>query len=171
MPVIVHCETKYKFVASTVHGSSPFDAPQSGASAMRYKIMFSNLTTQEHYLLAGNPELSVSALEHLSWSTDARVRARVAEHSNSSLRTLYRLAHDESEDVRQSIGYNARFHSTLLHLLAEDRSVTVRYALAENGLLPVAILEKLVGDENPYVAHRAAKTLSRMQLQTHLQAA
>lgn len=48
--------------------------------------------------------------------------------------------------------------------LAEDEHLDVRYALAENHNVSRAVLNKLKSDTNPYVAHRAAKTLERIQL-------
>ena len=38
----------------------------------------------------------------------------------------------------------------------------VRFGLADNSRMPICILEQLAQDENPYVAHRASLTLSRL---------
>ncbi len=51
----------------------------------------------------------------------------------------------------------------ILWMLVEDQNPDVRFCLAENYNLDATMLEKLSEDENPYVAHRAQKTLMRMQ--------
>jgi hypothetical protein len=48
-------------------------------------------------------------------------------------------------------------------MLIEDPNLDVRYALAENYNIDEEMLKALAKDENPYVAHRAEKTLSRLR--------
>ena len=52
----------------------------------------------------------------------------------------------------------------VLRKLAAHKDVDVRIALAENHNLPEKLLLRLTDDENPYVAQRAQKTLSRLLL-------
>jgi len=125
--------------------------------------MLFNLITGTRNFLFGNPHISATLLDELSHATDARVRARVAEHENTSLSTLFRLVQDENAEVRQSIAFNPKRTTTLLQQLAQDSSADVRYLIAEDALVPPAVLRLLSNDENPYVAQRALKTLSRLQ--------
>lgn len=113
------------------------------------------------YLIAGSPQVASQQLNALSRSKEAKVRARVAEHSATPLKALARLLQDESAEVRLSLSYNDSLPNIFLAQLASDENPDVRWALAENFLLPIHILEFLANDENPYVAHRASLTLDR----------
>lgn len=104
-----------------------------------------------------------AALDQLAQSSNPHVRARVAEHENTPLPTLFKLTQDESAEVRQSVTFNPKSNAEILLQLAEDSHPDVRYSIAENALVPPAILHKLSGDDNPYIAQRALKTLSRLQ--------
>lgn len=132
--------------------------------------MLANLTTSTLYILAGNPHLSEITLDELSRSTDLQVRARVAENRNTPLRTLLRLATDVDVEVRQSILFNPSVTVSLLTHLAGDVHADVRYAVAENALIP-EVLQKLTKDENPYVADRAMRSLSRLRTAAVMSAA
>jgi hypothetical protein len=50
-------------------------------------------------------------------------------------------------------------------LLAQDESADLRYQLAENHNIHKSVLNLLADDSHPYVAHRAQKTLKRLELQ------
>ncbi len=113
--------------------------------------------------MASNPYATTALLEELSNSSDERLRARVAEHRNTSLRALLKLIQDVSAEVRLSVAYNPKANSTLLWQLSEDSDSDVRYSVAENPLVLPEILKKLSLDENPYVAERAVRTLDRLR--------
>jgi len=51
----------------------------------------------------------------------------------------------------------------VIWMLIEDPNPDVRFALAENYNIDEKMLEALTKDENPYVCHRARKTLSRLR--------
>jgi len=135
-----------------------------GVLGLEVHMSFEIFATHVHYLLAGNPSAHAEMLEKLSKSSDSRVRARVAEHPMTPIRVLLALVSDRSPEVRESVSYNPAVTSVLLHQLANDSSEDVRYAIAENLAIPHAILTKLANDENPYVAQRALKTLSRLEV-------
>ena len=124
--------------------------------------MFLTTTTRTQYFLAGNLCISHGLLDELSQSADPRVRARVAENPNTAPHTLLRLSRDKSAEVRNSVASNQKLPAMALRQLAEDSSADVRYAIAEDSRAPHEILRMLTGDENPYVAHRALNTLSRL---------
>jgi hypothetical protein len=46
--------------------------------------------------------------------------------------------------------------------VAKDESVDLKYAIAENHNIDVDVLIMLTKDDNPFVAHRAKKTLERI---------
>ncbi len=125
--------------------------------------MLFDLTPRTLHIMASSPYATTALLDELSSSSDERIRARVAEHRNTSLRALLKLVQDISAEVRLSIAYNPKANRTLLLQLAEDTDADVRYSLAENALIPSEILQILSRDENPYVAGRAARTLDRLR--------
>lgn len=61
------------------------------------------------------------------------------------------------------VAEEATVSSDILWLLVEDENPDVRFCLAENYNIDPNILKALIEDENPYVAHRARKTLMRLQ--------
>lgn len=65
------------------------------------------------------------------------VRIAFADHPDTSMQVLLALAHDINPDVR--------------------------FAIAENHNADEEVLRMLTEDENPYVAHRAVKTLQRIE--------
>ncbi|HEY9719541.1 MAG TPA: hypothetical protein V6C69_18830 [Trichormus sp.] len=130
--------------------------------------MLFNLSARTRYLMAGDPHVSAAFLDQLSHSHEPSVRARVAEHQNTPLGTLFRLVQDDYTEVRQGLAFNPNRTSVLLRLLAEDDDPDVRYLIAEDTQAPPAILHFLSDDENPYVAHRAQQTLSRFSKVTNL---
>lgn len=87
--------------------------------------------------VAEHPDTSSDALTALAAHADVEVRAAVADHRNTAVETLLILAQDESADLR--------------------------YAIAENHNIPSAVLIMLTEDDNPFVAHRAIKTLNRVR--------
>ncbi len=62
-----------------------------------------------------------------------------------------------------SVAEDATASDDILWLLVEDPNPDVRFCLAENYNIDAAMLKALSEDDNPYVAHRAQKTLMRMQ--------
>ena len=85
--------------------------------------------------VAEHPDTSSDTLSDLAAHTDIEVRIAVADHKNTSLETV--------------------------KLLAQDQQADLRYAMAENHNLHPDILNMLIEDDNPFVAHRAKKTLAR----------
>lgn len=88
-------------------------------------------------LIAGNANCPPSLLKRLSKHHSAHVRLAAAENNNMNLETLWQLVQDEDADVR--------------------------FGMAENHHMPEIVLKALSQDENPYVAHRASKTLERVK--------
>lgn len=62
-----------------------------------------------------------------------------------------------------SVAEDASASEDILWLLVEDPNPDVRFCLAENHNIGTALLQALSDDENPYVAHRAQKTMMRLQ--------
>ncbi len=62
-----------------------------------------------------------------------------------------------------SVAEEGNASNDILWLLVEDPNPDVRFCLAENYHIDADILRKLSEDDNPYVAHRAQKTLMRLQ--------
>lgn len=78
--------------------------------------------------------------------------------------------HKKEEDNQESytrwllsVAEEANASDDILWLLVEDPNPDVRFCLAENYSIDAAMLELLREDENPYVAHRAQQTLTRLQ--------
>ncbi len=87
--------------------------------------------------MANHPTTSAIVLHRLSQHKDVEVRMAVADHKNTHVITTMQLAWDDNPDLR--------------------------YAIAENHQIDNGILDILAKDENPYVADRAQKTLSRLK--------
>lgn len=113
------------------------------------------------YIMAGAPETSISSLELLAHCNDELVRRRVCENSHCSVELLCEMADDCSPEVRIAVCHNSSTPVAVLQKLLDDPSVDVRYSLSTNYSLPLSYLKQLMEDENPYVARRATKTLSK----------
>jgi hypothetical protein len=86
----------------------------------------------------------------------------VAENPSTSAEVLEHLAQHELSEVRIAVSDNPMVSLTLLGQLTRDENADVRFALAENHQMPVQLLGVLAEDENPYIAHRARRTLARI---------
>jgi hypothetical protein len=87
--------------------------------------------------VAEHPCTSRDTLMELAGHADVEVRTAVADHRNTPLDTVLKLAQDESADLRYAIAENHNVHADVLSILARD--------------------------ENPFIAHRAMKTLERLR--------
>lgn len=88
---------------------------------------------------------------------------RMAEDATLPLEILEKLAMHYSAEVREAVSDNPGLSTDILRLLAQDESVDVRYAIAENHNAPSNVLYELCEDDNPYVSHRAKKTIERLR--------
>lgn len=122
--------------------------------------MMTNEALNNEEILA-NP-LASGLLYRLCKHADVRVRLHLAENSHTPIGLLVALSGDSNAEVRLAVAENASAHQYLLERAVEDCSVDVRYGLAENHHLPSHLLRRLCEDENPYVACRAERTLSRL---------
>jgi len=86
--------------------------------------------------IANRVSTPASVLHRLSLHTNVQVRMAVADNENTGVHTSMQLAQDDSADLR--------------------------YALAENHHIDGRILGFLAKDTNPFVAHRAQKTILRL---------
>lgn len=77
--------------------------------------------------------------------------------------TLDNLPEQQFVDVRISAADSGDTDPEILRALAYDINPDVRFAIAENHNVDEEILCILAADENPYVAHRARKTLQRLE--------
>lgn len=77
--------------------------------------------------------------------------------------TLDNLPEQQLVDVRISAADSAETAPEILRALAYDINPDVRFAIAENHNVDTKVLAILIEDSNPYVAHRARKTLQRLQ--------
>lgn len=118
--------------------------PEQGPDAVEENVgggfaaIFAHDASSKYLLqIADNGSLPTRMLDQLAIHRDHEVRIAVADNPGTSLETLWELAVDPHVDVR--------------------------FALAENHNIPAEILCFLIGDENPYVACRAQKTVSRVQ--------
>jgi hypothetical protein len=96
----------------------------------------------------------------LSWLRQAAADSATQEKKNEILSRL--VAGNCDAQTRMDIGDHVHTPLEALLLLTEDEHVDVRFALAENHNIPESILNVLLEDSNPYVAHRAQKTLASL---------
>ncbi len=117
-------------------------------------------------MIASNPETPADMLEYLTHVSPVGVIVRVAENPNTASYTLSRLAQHEDSEVRCAVAENTNCPSNCVEDLAGDECSDVRYLLAENPHAPLSVLYRALKDENPYVSHRARKTLARILTNT-----
>jgi hypothetical protein len=84
-----------------------------------------------------------------------------AEHNTTSSATLSKLAAHNDLGVRTAVAENPNTLLSTVMRLAQDQCVDLRYAIAENHQMDGHVLRLLLADDNPYVAHRAERTLAR----------
>jgi hypothetical protein len=108
-----------------------------------------------------DPNLSDHDLAQLAYSEEAKVRAAVAERTNTPLTTLVRLATDVAPAVRAGVARNQRVDIPieLREDLAKDKSAEVVFALVANPAVPSALIGKLARSRNREVAAAAKKRL------------
>lgn len=86
---------------------------------------------------------------------------RAAEDPSTPLDILEMLAENCNVEVRMAVADNESAALSTLLMLAVDESADLRYQLAENHNIDHKVLKLLLADENPYVAHRAQRTIQR----------
>ena len=87
----------------------------------------------------------------------------IANHPATSAIVLHRLSQHSDVEVRMAVADHKNTHIITAMQLARDDNLDLRYAIAENHQIDSGILDILAGDENPFVADRAQKTLLRLQ--------
>ncbi len=112
--------------------------------------------------IASNPNTPPAVLIYMAKYAGAAVLERIAENPRTPPSLLDLLSTHAASDIRAAVGENMNTSEDVLQRLSVDEDVDVRYRLAENPLLPRAVLLHLADDSNPYVASRAASTLSRV---------
>jgi len=100
-----------------------------------------------------NPMLEERRLENLS--------CLIGDLRQLSL-SLCDLARNCDEDLKAMLTECTTLPPEMFEILATVDDLDIRYGTAENYSCPLPILVRLAEDENPYVAHRAAKTLRRL---------
>jgi hypothetical protein len=87
---------------------------------------------------------------------------QVAEHPDTSSKALTALATHADIEVRIAVADHSNTIPETVMMLAQDQCADLRYAIAENHNIHVDVLNMLAEDDNPFVAHRARKTLERI---------
>lgn len=107
------------------------------------------------------PKLTTSVGYRQSvWSQVGKVeKLRMAKANIISHELLKTLALDEDSEVRAAVADRGNLSSQIQTILCLDACPDVRFLIAEDPATALSILRRLSQDENPYVAHRAQKTL------------
>lgn len=87
---------------------------------------------------------------------------RMAEDCATPPQILEQLVLCCDPDIHLALVDNPATPLSVLKSLTKSDQVDVRYAMAENHNLEITILDLLTDDDNPYVADRAQRTLSRI---------
>lgn len=111
------------------------------------------------YFKAGRDNTPPNTLHMLAHSPCPKVRTRVAENHHTPPKTLELLSRDLNVEVRIGLGCNQNIPVAILWQLAQDEHLDVRFSLADNANTAPLILAWLSSDENPYIAHRANKSI------------
>jgi len=88
----------------------------------------------------------------------------LAEHQDTSSYTLGELAAHADIDVRTAVADQKHTLRATMMILAKDVSADLKYAIAENHNIHADVLNMLTEDDNPFVAHRARRTLERVRI-------
>lgn len=116
----------------------------------------------DRYIKAGKADIEKNELVSLAFSTDCRIRRRVAENPRAPKNILRVLSKDSDAEVRLAVAGNPSTPEQVLRELARDADPTVRHGIAEDPRTPEGVLLSLAQDENAYVSCRAVKTLARL---------
>lgn len=121
--------------------------------------------SNEHqsYIEAAAKNLNCDKLIALARHQAARVRARIAERSDTPLPLLLELTHDSELEVRVAVAARDAIPPAVLARLLFDLP-EVRFELAENPHTCLTQLQALTQDSNPYVSERAWHTLAALDL-------
>ncbi len=95
-----------------------------------------------------------------SWLSQKSNNAVTQQKKTEILNRL--AAGSYSAQTRMDIGDCVNTPLEVLSMLAADENPDVRFALAENHNIHESVLNTLAEDCHPYVAHRAQKTLARL---------
>ncbi len=114
------------------------------------------------WLIAVHPGSPGAMLQLISEQCTEGFVERVAENPGTWPSTLRELASHSSPRVRAAVVQNKNTPSDVLFGLACDESADVRYAMADGVQGDLQLLQHLIEDENPYVAARAKRSLSRL---------
>lgn len=142
--------------------STVFAAATGVAEPVVVSTLGSEGTARRERMLAADPTTLPGVLESLSEMACPSVLELVATNPSTPTRVLDKLSQHVSSQVRMAVAEHRGTPREIIEKLALDCDADVRYALAENHLLPQDILRTLSQDENPYVAARAERTLSRL---------
>ena len=112
---------------------------------------------------AANPQTANHILRGMAFGCgDEFVLVYVSENSNTPADALEMLSHHPCPEVRIGVADNRAASEEIITRLVFDESVDVRYSVAENHNTPNHLLEILAEDQNPWVAHRAQRTIARL---------
>lgn len=114
------------------------------------------------HLLMPDLENITEAQRGATEAESLKALTRAAEHPSTPDSLLRLLAKHSNLDVRLAVTENPTASLDVLLMLCEDEHADLRYQLAENHNLHPSLLRLLTEDDNPYVAHRAQKTLTRL---------
>jgi HEAT repeat protein len=117
---------------------------------------------QVRKVVAGNPNTPRQVLARLAEDSSAYIRKSVAVNPKTPPDVLKRLASDQNSEVRLAVAENPHIPAEILAMLVEDADVDVRFGVAENPHIHEDVLFQLTTDENPFVRHRAMKTLEML---------
>lgn len=117
---------------------------------------------QVRRVVAGNPNTPRQVLARLAEDESAYIRKSVAVNPKTPADVLKRLASDQNGEVRLAVAENPHIPADILDMLVNDSDVDVRFGVAENPHIHEDVLLKLAGDDNPFVRHRAMKTLEML---------
>ncbi len=100
--------------------------------------------------------------DSIVWWLNQVTEDHATQHKKAEILNRLATGHYETQ-TRMDIGDHVNTPLEALLLLTEDENADVRFALAENHNIHENVLRLLSQDSNPYVAHRAQKTLARME--------
>ncbi len=119
---------------------------------------------EKHWKAVNDPDTTIQDLEIIISAGCLGLVRRAAEHPQVTLDVIIALSQHEDPEVRAAVVDHHQTSADLHWRLATDDSADVRYAIAESYLVDMDVISSLLEDANPYVSHRARTTLKKRNI-------
>ena len=113
--------------------------------------------------ILGEGEATAAMLQNLLAVASENVLTTIVAHPEADMTIWWKLVDHPSVEVRETVADYAYGDTEIMRQIMRNAPADLLFAIAENHNMPEEILEALAeaDDQNPYIVHRAQKTLRR----------